>query len=154
MNDKHAQLRKDVLWEEGLVDEALENLNKVMASSDRRLREEMQKPAAGTYLMNFYNGVEGILKRISKIYYGTMPTGESWHRELLMQSCNPPEGKIPVLSEEIVARLHNYRGFRHVFVSGYGFKLDWQRLTKLIDDVVPLWTDIKRAIDSFFEKLG
>ena len=113
------------MWEEGLIDKVLKNLNKVMAASDRELREEMQKPAVGTYLMNFYNGVEGILKRISKIYFGTMPAGESWHRELLMQSYDPPEGKIPVLSEEIVVRLHNYRGFRHVFVSGYGFKLDW-----------------------------
>jgi hypothetical protein len=46
-----------------------------------------------------------------------------------------------------------YRGFRHVFVSGYGFKLSWRRMSKLIDDVDPLWTDIKKSIDKFFDKI-
>lgn len=121
MKDKYAQIKKDILWETGLVEETLKNLNKIMSISNHDLREEMQKPAVGTYLMNFYNGIENIIKRISKEYYSKMPKGESWHQELLMQSCKPPKYRIPIFSEEIVDRLQKYRGFRHIFVSGYGF---------------------------------
>ena len=104
--------------------------------------------------MKFYNGVENIIKRISKEYYGTMPSGESWHQELLLQSYKPPEGKIPIFSEEIVSRLHSYRGFRHIFVGGYAFRLNQQRMTKLIDNPGRLWTDIKKAMNEFFNKIG
>ena len=154
MKDKYAQLKKDVLHEKHLIDETLKKLNEIMSTPDGDLQEDVKKPVVGTYLMNFYNGIENIIKRISKEYYNKMPKGESWHRELLLQSCNPPEGKISILSEEIAGRLHNYRGFRHVFVSGYGFKLSWERMSKLIDDVGPLWTDIKKAIDEFFDKIN
>ncbi|MBI4680595.1 MAG: hypothetical protein HY753_05155 [Nitrospirae bacterium] len=154
MKDKYAQLKKDVLWEQSLIDETLSKLNKIKSVSNGDFREEMQKPAIGTYLMNFYNGIENIIKRISKEYYVSMPKGESWHQELLVLSCNPPEGKIPILNGEILERLHKYRGFRHIFVSGYGFKLDWERMKKLVDDVTPLWEDIKKSIDEFFDKLG
>ena len=151
MKNKHSRLKEDVLREKNLINETLTKLDKIISVRDADLQEDMKRPAIGTYLMNFYNGVENIIKRISREYYGRMPKGESWHQELLMQSCNPPEGKVPILTEEIVDRLHKYRGFRHIFVSGYGFKLSLERMTKLIDDVTPLWTDIKKAIDEFFD---
>lgn len=149
MKDNYLQLKKDVTWEQGLIEEVLTKINKIMAISGHELREEMQKPAVGTYLMNFYNGIENIIKRISKVYYDKIPTGESWHQELLIQSYNPPENKTPILTEEIVSRLQKYRGFRHIFVSGYGFKLDWQRIKNLIDDVPSLWIDIKKLLMIF-----
>ena len=153
MNDKYLQLKKDVTWEQSLIEEALDKINKIMAISNDELLEEMRKPAVGTYLMNFYNGVENIIKRISKEYYNEMPTGASWHQELLIQSYKPPENKIPILNKEIVSNLHKYRGFRHIFVSGYGFKLDWQRIKTLIDEIPSLWIDIKKTLDDFFNKL-
>jgi len=54
----------------------------------------------GTYLMNFYSGIENILKRISKEYYLTVPKGESWHKELLILSSNPPKVNYQFLIRE------------------------------------------------------
>jgi hypothetical protein len=48
----------------------------------------------GTYLMNFYNGIENILKRITKEYYLVMPKGESWYKELIVLSSSPPLKKM------------------------------------------------------------
>ena len=75
---------------------------------DQKKRDYFAEPAMGTYLMNFYNGIENILKRISKVYYIAMPKGESWHKELLVLSSNPPEGKIAILNHDIASRLHLY----------------------------------------------
>ncbi len=102
--------------------------------------------------MNFYNGIENILKRISKEYYLTMPKGESWHKELLVLSFNPPKGKIPILNQGIVERLHPYRNFRHRFISGYGFQLRGEKMLDLVDNIEPLWIDIKKAISDFWDK--
>jgi hypothetical protein len=52
-----------------------------------------------------------------------------------------------------VDKLNPYRGFRHVFVSGYGFKLRIELMISLIDNVDPLWIDIKNSIDEFWNKM-
>ena len=107
----------------------------------------------GTYLMNFYNGIENILKRICKEYYLILPKGESWHKELLILSYKPPEGKIPIFNRETIERLAPYRNFRHRFVSGYGFQLNGEKMLDLIDNIDPLWIEIKKSINEFLERI-
>ncbi|MBI5787457.1 MAG: hypothetical protein HZA78_01185 [Candidatus Schekmanbacteria bacterium] len=103
--------------------------------------------------MNFYNGIENILKRICKEYYKTMPKGESWHKELLLLAFNPPAGKIPIFNQDIVSRLHSYRNFRHRFVSGYGFQLKGEKMLELTDNIDILWNDVKKTISVFWDRL-
>ncbi|MBU0693516.1 MAG: hypothetical protein KKC11_02430, partial [Candidatus Omnitrophica bacterium] len=115
--------------------------------------DNVQKAALGTFLMNFYVGVENIVKRIGKEYYQVMPKGSSWHKELLDLSCTPLRGKTPLFNQDVVDRLNPYRGFRHIFVSGYGFKLRLELMNSLISNVEFLWADIKKAIEEFWSKL-
>lgn len=153
MKEEYKELREDLLDEESAIEETLERLYKVRNQFDTQIKDYSIEPAMGTYLMNFYNGVENILKRISKEYYLTIPKGESWHKELLVLSFNPPEGKIPIFNEDMVSRLHPYRNFRHRFVSGYGFQLKGEKMLELIDNIEPLWSNIKTAISDFWSKL-
>ena len=153
MKEEYKELREDLLDEESAIEETLERLYKVRNQFNTQIKDYSIEPAMGTYLMNFYNGVENILKRISKKYYLTTPKGESWHKELLVLSFNPPEGKIPIFNEDMVSRLHPYRNFRHRFVSGYGFQLKGEKMLELIDNIEPLWSDIKTAISDFWSKL-
>ena len=153
MKAQYEELKEDVLDEEKAIEETLERLYEVRHNFDYQKKDYLTEPAMGTYLMNFYNGIENILKRISKKYYLTMPKGESWHKELLVLSFNPPEGKIPVFNQDMVSRLHPYRNFRHRFISGYGFQLKGEKMLELIDNIESLWIDIKRAISEFWDKL-
>ena len=153
MKEKYKELREDVSDEEKAIEEALEKLFKVVSKFDSHKEDYSTEPAMGTYLMNFYNGIENILKRITKKYYLTVPKGESWHKELLALSFNPPEGKIPILNQDIVSRLYPYRNFRHRFISGYGFQLKGEKMVELIDDIESLWSDMKKAISDFWDKL-
>lgn len=154
MKEGYKELREDILDEERAIEEILERLCEVRTKFDPQMKDYLIEPAMGTYLMNFYNGIENILKRITKKYYLTMPKGESWHKELLVLSFNPPEGKIPLFSQDIVSRLHPYRNFRHRFVSGYGFQLKGEKMLELIDNVEPLWGDIKKALADFWDRLN
>ena len=153
MKAQYEELKEDVLDEEKAIEETLERLYEVRHNFDYQKKDYLTEPAMGTYLMNFYNGIENILKRISKKYYLTMPKGESWHKELLILSFNPPEGKIPVFNQDMSSRLHPYRNFRHRFISGYGFQLKGEKMLDLIDNIESLWIDIKRAISEFWDKL-
>lgn len=135
------------------IEETLERLHEVRNSFDPQVKDYSLEPAMGTYLMNFYNGIENILKRVSKEYYQTMPKGESWHKELLILSYRPPEGKAAIFSQNIIEKLHQYRNFRHRFVSGYGFQLKGEKMLELIDNIGPLWDDIKKAIAEFWNRL-
>lgn len=153
MKDEYRDLKKDVLDEERAIEETLDRLSNVWSNFDPQIKDYSTEPAMDAYLMNFYNGVENILKRISKEYYLAMPKGESWHKELLVLSFNPPEGKVAIFTQGIVERLHSYRNFRHRFVSGYGFQLKGEKMLELIDNIEPLWSDIKKAISDFLDKL-
>ena len=153
MKAQYEELKEDVLDEEKAIEETLERLYEVRHNFDYQKKDWVTEPAMGTYLMNFYNGIENILKRISKKYYLTMPKGESWHKELLILSFNPPEGKIPVFNQDMLSRLHPYRNFRHRFISGYGYQLKGEKMLELIDNIESLWIDIKRAISEFWDKL-
>lgn len=98
MKGEYKELREDVLDEEMAIGETLQRLIDTKARFDPQKKDYVTEPAMGTYLMNFYNGVENIIKRIARGYYLTMPKGESWHRELLVLSSNPPFGRVPIFS--------------------------------------------------------
>jgi hypothetical protein len=154
MEIKYEQLKSDVVDEIEAIEQALKDLIIVRNNLIPGKVDNTQKAAIGTFLMNFYVGIENIIKRISKVYYQKIPLGHSWHKELLDLSYNPPQGKIPIFDESIVDRLNPYRGFRHVFVSGYGFKLRIELLTSLINNIDSLWLDIRKSIDEFWNKLA
>ena len=63
MKKEYEELREDVLDEEKAIEEALERLHKVRRQFDPQIKDYSTEPAMGTYLMNFYNGIENILKR-------------------------------------------------------------------------------------------
>lgn len=153
MKEEYKELREDILDEEEAIEETLERLYEVRRQFDPQSKDYCTEPAMGTYLMNFYNGIENIMKRISKEYYLTMPKGKSWHKELLASSFKPPEGKIPIFNQDIVSGLHIYRNFRHRFISGYGFHLKGEKMLELIDNIESLWNDIRKAISDFWDKL-
>ncbi len=153
MAGKYKQLKEDVLDEIEAIEQVLIDLSSLNINLDSDKIDNTQKAAIGTFLMNFYVGIENIIKRISKEYYQNMPKGESWHKELLDLSYNPPQGKRPIFDKIIVDRLNPYRGFRHLFVSGYGFKLRLELMTSLISNIEPLWIDIKKDVETFWGKL-
>lgn len=154
MKNRYKELQEDVQDEEKAIEETLERLAVVRKQFSVQNKDYTTEPAMGTYLMNFYNGIENIIKRISKGYYLTMPGGENWHKELLLLSVNPPQDKIPLFSRNIVEKLNPYRNFRHRFVSGYGFQLKAEKMLELIDSIDPLWFEIKRSISDFWKKLN
>ena len=90
MNTKYNILIQDIIEEIKAIEITLERIQLVKKDFVNGKKKYLTEPAIGTYLMNFYNGVENILKRIAKEYYKKMPHGASWHKELLLLAVSPP----------------------------------------------------------------
>jgi hypothetical protein len=112
---------------ESTVNELL-SLQRDVAGREPTVRE---KTAAAAFLAQFYNGVENILKRLSRYHNIAIPSGETWHVDLFQRYCSPIKPNLPILFDKATAKaLAPYRRFRHVAFHGYGFQLEWERMAE------------------------
>ena len=103
MNEKINELKEDVAGELIAIEETVMRLTQIRVEFQSVKENYTFEPAIGTYLMNFYNGIENVLKRISKSYYTiSVLKSPQWHKELLDLSFQPPKGKAAVFSPEVV----------------------------------------------------
>lgn len=103
----------EVLWVE--IESDLEDIEAIVKEVEN-LRNDIgdsagkpsqrDKAALGSFLHSFYNGIENILRRISREVDGTLPQGEGWHRALLKRmEGEMPDRRSSVLSEETTDKL-------------------------------------------------
>jgi hypothetical protein len=84
------------------------------------------------HLHSYYNGVERILYVVAQSIDNSVPQGEDWHQQLLIQMTLPIPNIRPVLIGESAYReLNEFRGFRHVVRSNYAFELEHERVLAL-----------------------
>lgn len=147
----HEELREEIEIELDSVAEMVREvvqLYRDVAEDSPSIRE---KTAAGAFLAHFYNGIENILKRISRFYAVPLPQGANWHVALFRQFCES-EGPLPVLFDEtLAAKLGPFRNFRHLFFHTYGFQLDWERMRSGVGQIEEIFQDFKNAVLSFLE---
>lgn len=94
------------------VDVELKNVSTVLDELEK-IKDEPSKSIVelagiGTFLHNFYTGIENILKQILHDEGIPIPFSDSWHRDLLILAS---EKKI--ITETTRARLAKYLAFRH-----------------------------------------
>ncbi len=125
----------------------LESLLRDIADREPSIRE---LAAAGLFLANFYNGIENVLKRISRFNGIEIPTGENWHAELTRMFSDPPRGDLPLLLDSQLANdLSPYRQFRHVIHHGYGFRLRWPDLLPGVEGARNVFARFKAAVEQY-----
>ncbi|HDN65305.1 MAG TPA: hypothetical protein ENF23_03265 [Methanosarcinales archaeon] len=133
------------------VDVELENVSTVLDELEK-IKDEPSKTVVelagiGTFLHNFYTGIENILKQILHDDDIPIPFSDSWHRDLLILVS---EEKI--ITETTRVRLAKYLAFRHFFVHAYSFLLDERELKLLVDDVFDTHTTFKEEINAFISE--
>lgn len=105
-------------------------------------------------IQDFYTGAERIFKRIAKDYDKRLPTGSSWHKELLDNMVSDiPEARPAVIASSTYDLLEDYRGFRHVVFHGYAHHLKKDRVITLFQDVDQTYKSFLEDIKKFIEFL-
>jgi hypothetical protein len=113
------------------------------------------KTAAGSFLAQFYNGIENILVRISKYKNVDLPKGELWHMELFKRYCEPPYENLPLIfDKELETIFSSYRRFRHIVHHGYGFQLKWEMMRLGVDRIEIAFQNFSKKILDFIKVEG
>jgi Uri superfamily endonuclease len=134
------ELKEDIAVEIENIETVLQELSALSVDVKGREAVIREKTAASAFLAQFYSGIENILKRISRFYNMTLPSGDMWHIDLFRRFCKPSLQPLPVLFDDsLSSALAPYRKFRHVVHHGYGFQLDWDRMTEGIENAEPVF---------------
>ena len=99
-----------------------------------------------------YCGIEKIFERIAVSIDNDLPGGENWHIDLLHQMEEPVEGaREKVISEELMKKLKEFLRFRHLFRHIYGFRLTWEKINPLCNDMENVLNKFKEEINCIFK---
>lgn len=152
---KPEELREEIAIELELMEATVRELSALQHDLTGREPTVREKTAAAAFLAQFYNGVENILKRISRFHAMPLPTGDTWHVDLFRRFCMPPYEPLPALFDEpLASALAPFRKFRHVVHHGYGFELDWNRMREGIERVEPVFTQFKLVLSDYLQTLA
>jgi uncharacterized protein YutE (UPF0331/DUF86 family) len=125
--------------------ENIELLLKKIPSSEKLPRLSfLELAGVATLLHNFYNGIENILKQICKTKNIHLPTGNSWHRDLLNLAVE--EG---VISLSMRDKLGEHLAFRHFFIHAYALDLHPEKMEPLVRQCENVYTIFKEEINLF-----
>ena len=135
------ELREIIEIEYEKLDQVIKGLP---ASEKLPFISELELAGVATYLHNFFNGTENILKRVFKSYKFEIPSGPSWHTDLLNLAVSNR-----IISNDLKDMLGGYLGFRHFFTHAYAIDLYADKMEKLIDNISETYNQFKNEIDLF-----
>jgi hypothetical protein len=139
--------KAEIVAELALLNRLLELFDPLLTKVRTVEPDLVETAALGGILQSFYNGAENIFKRIALDVDGSLPTGGSWHSDLLDRMAQPIRNRPAVITMALQDCLWDYLEFRHVFRSAYGYLLRWEKMAHLIlgckDTLRQLETEIR-----------
>jgi hypothetical protein len=145
-------LREEVLLELSQLHELIGRYHPLLERAANDDVGEVETLALAAVLHSFYTGIENICKRLVIGLDGTMPQGESWHRDLLKVLALPTGTRPAVFSSDLHRRLKPYLDFRHVFRQAYGFRLHWSKMRPLVLACEEVLAELESELEAHFER--
>jgi hypothetical protein len=123
--------------------ENIDNVVKLLKNKKNKKLNSFELAGLGVYLHNFYNGLENIIKRVLEFKKIKVKESPFWHKELLLEAV-----KQNIIDDELHNYLLNYLTFRHYFIHGYAFKLEYLKLKNLMKDIDLVYSKFKKDVES------
>lgn len=110
--------------------------------------------AYASMIENIYSGIEKIFTRICSKIDKDVPTGDSWHADLLdVMAVEIPAVRPAVISNETLNALHELRRFRHRQSNLYSGNIVFEKLDPNIQRTINIVPIIEEEISKFSENL-
>lgn len=126
----------------------IENITLVLSElrkfANKTPKSVLEIAGTGTFLHNFYTGIENIIKQILSDQQVPIPTSATWHKDLLDLAQTQK-----IISMKTREQLGKFLVFRHFFVHAYGFMLEEKELEPLIALAPGIFTQFKQEIQKY-----
>lgn len=132
---------------EKTIDKIDDRLQKIKAAPEE-YREEIETTIAKN-LVDCYQGMENIFRRIALDVDLHLPDGSMWHKELLSQMVERHDERPSVITQETYLRIQELLEFRHVFNNIYGEELVYERIEKIGKEIGGLFENLFKELDLF-----
>ena len=133
-----------------LIDAEFEQIDKLLrklpSAEKLPFLSEIKLAGVATYLHNFYNGLENILKFCLRILDVSIGQSATWHKDLLDSACQ--HGIISIKTKTLLAE---YLFFRHFFVNAYAFDLQAEKMENLVKNLSTTFKLFESEIQAFLK---
>ena len=116
--------------------------------------DRIERSALAALLHGFYNGVENVFKRMALAHDGSVPVGNTAHRDLLDLMARATPHRPQVISESLRNKLEPYLDFRHVFRHAYSFQLQWDKMEMLVLECESVLGQFDTELNAFLAGTG
>lgn len=130
-----------------------EQMSPLIARTDEPDLPIIETAAACAMLHSFYTEIEKMFKIIAIEFDGSMPTSDSWHRDLLKQMAASTERRPAIVSAGLVLRLSELLAFRHLFRGASIALMRWDKLSPLMAKIDETYVDCSQQINDFLAGL-
>ncbi|AEE91028.1 MAG: hypothetical protein GXW90_03835 [Tepidanaerobacter acetatoxydans] len=140
-----ARIKQEMSEIHSSVERAKAAWEKAYSQSDSLLLD-----SAALNLHDFYGGLERLFQLIAENMDGTIPTGASWHQELLRQmTADIPKIRPAVIDVDLRSKLDDYRAFRHIVRNVYAHNFIPEKMKPLVDNLDDVYSKIEEKLKSF-----
>lgn len=131
---------------ERLVQRALRAWEQVQEVPD----EQAFLDSVALNLHGFYSGLERLFELMARHVDGTLPAGETWHRDLLQQMARDIVDVRPaVIGQDSALSLDEFWRFRHLVRNVYTMNLVPDKMAGLMSVLAGLWSRLHAELLAF-----
>jgi len=139
----------------------MQDLERIVQRASQSWSHVTETPGEQAYLdsvalnlHSFYSGLERLFELIIRHVDRNLPTGEVWHRDLLLEMANDlTEIRPAVISQASVLMLDEFRRFRHLVRHVYAMNLLPEKMAGLMTDLNKLWPKVCAELLAFSDFL-
>lgn len=154
MNALYEELVERIRGEMPDLEQIVQRALRAWSQAQKMPGEQAYLDSVALNLHGFYAGFERLFELIARHVDRDLPTGGTWHRDLLRQMARDRTDVRPaMISQDNALNLDEFRRFRHLVRNVYTMSLSPDKMTGLMSTLPGLWPRLRAELLAFADFL-